>query len=71
MVKIIGIVEYANQCMVKVFGMWYMKKVDGNKDDTLTADANRTTANALMETQSNRGGRPLQRDNLILWYFEQ
>ena len=36
--------------MVKVFGMWYMKKVDGNKDDTLTADANRTTANALMET---------------------
>ena len=49
MVKIIGIVEYANQYMVKVFGMWYMEKVDGTRYDTLTADANRTTANGDVE----------------------
>ena len=30
--------------MGKVFGMWYMEKVDSNRDDTLTADANRMMA---------------------------
>ena len=35
--------------MGKVFGMWYMEKVDGTRYDTLTADANRTTANGDVE----------------------
>ena len=50
--------------MGKVFGMWYMEKVDGKRDDTLTADANRMMADgndgAINDTDFSRKDNPLK-----------